>query len=271
MIGGMTASPASPAPDQPGSTFAARGRIVLDHAAIGVPDVPPLYPLVVGELGGWVTPEGDSAGYRGSNVHYANGMRLEILRPHRIEENDFLDRFLRANGPGPHHMTFRVPEIHAAIEAVEAAGFPILYQKTDNASWREAFLHPKIACGTVVQLAEYPDRDGTERRIDPVPQGPQSSFSWVELSTADPDRALKLFTLLGADVETVPGGADLTWPDTAGLRIRATDDASRPGKITRYVFTGVGADQAARLLGHDGESGEVWSDLVGTTLSIHRA
>lgn len=262
---------ASPTPDQPDSTFAARGRIVLDHAAVGVPDVTALYPLVVGDLGGWVTPEGDSAGYRGSNVHYANGMRLETLRPHRVEENDFLDRFLRASGPGPHHMTFRVPEIHAAIEKVEAAGFPILYQRTEDAGWREAFLHPKVACGTVVQLAEYPDRDGPKRRIDPVPHGPQSSFSWVELTTAEPDRALKLFELLGASARSVPDGTELTWPDTAGVRIRGTDDSSRPGKVTRYVFTGVGAEQAARLLGHDGDSGEVWSDLLGVTLAIHRA
>ena len=62
---------------------------------------------------------GDTPGFYSAQVRFANGMKVEGLEPRRVEENDFLARFLAASGPGPHHLTFKVPDIRAALAALE--------------------------------------------------------------------------------------------------------------------------------------------------------
>src|SRR6185503_4862643 len=107
-----------------------------------------------GDLGGaWVASMYDPGFYWGQ-LRFANGMTIELLEPADISENDFLRRFLDRNGPGPHHVTFKVADIVAALGQVEAAGYRPVSVNLDNPGWREAFLHPKDAPGIVVQLAQ---------------------------------------------------------------------------------------------------------------------
>ena len=50
--------------------------------------------------------------------------QLELIQP--MEGPSIYHEYLAAHGCGIHHLAFRVPEIGAAIAAMEAAGFPLL-------------------------------------------------------------------------------------------------------------------------------------------------
>ena len=71
-----------------------------------------------------------------------------------IEQNDFLARFVARHGAGPHHLTFKVPDLADALERVRGAGFHPVNIDISDPEWKEAFLMPREAHGTVVQLAE---------------------------------------------------------------------------------------------------------------------
>ena len=127
---------------------------VLDHIAVAVERHDDAYPRYVGDLGGQWRSRGYAIGFAPSQVEYGNGMRVEILEPHAPERNDFLRRFLDRHGAGPHHLTFKVFDIAKAIaRAEENAIHPVGVDLSDP-GWLEAFLHPKDACGIVVQLAQ---------------------------------------------------------------------------------------------------------------------
>src|SRR5680860_496722 len=129
----------------------------LDHVALATRDVTPILDLFVGELGGLVLFGGQGPGFRPMQVRLGDendGMTVEILEPWDTEHNDFLERFLTRNGEGPHHLTFKVPDLAAALDRVRTAGFQPVGVDVSDPDWKEAFLHPREAHGTVVQLAE---------------------------------------------------------------------------------------------------------------------
>ena len=96
--------------------------IDLDHVAIAMDDVALGWPRYRAELSGVWLGGGETPGFYCCQLQYANGMKLELLHPSRVDENDFLARFLVRSGPGPHHLTFKVPDLPAALEEVRATG-----------------------------------------------------------------------------------------------------------------------------------------------------
>lgn len=83
---------------------------------------------------------------------YPNGSKLEILEP--LGENSFLHKFLRERGPGVHHMTFKVSNIEKLAAHLKAQGYRVVGENYSNPHWKECFISPLSANGTVVQLAE---------------------------------------------------------------------------------------------------------------------
>ncbi len=126
----------------------------LDHLAVAAETWEELWPRYAGDLGGEWLAGGPEVGFKSAQLRYANGMKVEALAPEGWERNDFLRRFLDRRGPGPHHMTFKVPDIHAALQATEAAGYRPIGVNLADPHWKEAFLHPKDAPGVVIQLAQ---------------------------------------------------------------------------------------------------------------------
>ena len=123
------------------------GTIDLDHVAVASEHRRDAWARYRAELGGEWLGSGATIGFANNQLRYESGMNLEILRPHRVEENDFLRRFLDRSGPGPHHLTFKVADIHVAIDAVTAAGYPPVSVNLEFREWMEAFLHPKASHG----------------------------------------------------------------------------------------------------------------------------
>jgi catechol 2,3-dioxygenase-like lactoylglutathione lyase family enzyme len=226
---------------------------VLDHVAVAVERWDDAWPCLVGELGGrWVS-GGESIGFAPGQVEFANGMRVEVLAPAAVEQNDFLRRFLDSSGPGPHHLTFKVPDIAAALAEAGAAGFdPVGVDLTDP-TWKEAFLHPRQARGVVVQLAEAeggwqsPHPPGF-----PAPADPPSTLDHVAHAVADLDDGLDLFAGLLGGEERDRGddeGArwvELAWAGPGRIRVVAPTTSSSPvatvlggrrGRVHSLAFT----------------------------------
>lgn len=86
--------------------------------------------------------------------------RMELLQATR--DDSPVAKFIRRNGgPGVHHITFEVDDLEAAIAELTQRGGRIAYQHTyapgvtfEGCVWREAFIHPKEACGVLIHLAE---------------------------------------------------------------------------------------------------------------------
>jgi|SRR5687768_4627797 len=200
--------------------------IDLDHVAVAVEDRTVLWPRYAYELGGMWVSGGEATGFAAAQVRFANGMKLEVLEPWAVEQNDFLRRFLDRNGPGPHHLTFKVKDIVAALADAEAAGYhPVAVDLTFD-EWKEAFLHPKDAPGIVVQLAQ----SAQEWSSEPPPGFPQPQHGTATLlrvvhAVADLDSALELFTGLLAGTERDTGEnadgrwVELGWPGPGRLRL----------------------------------------------------
>jgi catechol 2,3-dioxygenase-like lactoylglutathione lyase family enzyme len=147
----------------------------LDHVAIAVERRADAWPRFLQDLGGRWHSHGPGIGFSFCQLEYANRMRVEILKPHGVENNDFLRRFLDRNGPGPHHLTFKVPDIEAAIAAAGASGSPPVAVNLTDPEWKEAFLHPKTALGTVVQLAQEAESPTGDWRTAPPAELPPST------------------------------------------------------------------------------------------------
>jgi len=205
---------------QGGSTDGAGGECVLDHVAFGVPEVDAVAPFLVGELGGCPYEGGPGLGFLWWQWSFAGGGRVEVISPHG-PPGGFLHRFLERQGPGVHHVTFKVPKLSAALERVGAHGLDVVGHDERNPGWKEAFLHPKQAHGIVVQLAEsYP---GLDAGVDPAcrfPDAPpapavQATLSSVVLSMHDPAAARRQWgDVLGGVPEASDGALRFRWPDS---------------------------------------------------------
>ena len=196
----------------------------LDHVAHAVPRWQDVWERYATELGAEWSSGGPGPGFAPGQVRFGNDARLEILMPNDPHLNDFLQRFLQSNGPGPHHLTFKVPNLTDAIDHCRAVGFePIGINRTDP-EWMEAFLHPKVASGVVVQLAEAPNAwsspppddypTARRQRRDGSGPVPPAALRRVVHAVADPERAADLFVgLLGADVAGTGEQPDHRWMD----------------------------------------------------------
>lgn len=128
----------------------------FDHVSVAVHDLRRPGPLP-GLLGGRFLNGGAerAAGFVWAQWRLPSG-KLEIVAP--LGDDSFLHDFLRRRGEGLHHVTLKVTDIHAAIDAARAIGVEVVQVDTSRATWKEAFVHPRSASGVLVQLAEFPDR-----------------------------------------------------------------------------------------------------------------
>ncbi|MSO37122.1 MAG: hypothetical protein EXQ69_02600 [Acidimicrobiia bacterium] len=225
----------------------------LDHVAIATFDANATLSTLVGDLGGTCVYGGDGYGFRWVQVRLGNvneGMTIEVIITWKPEVNDFLARFLERNGPAQHHITFKVSDLAATLERVATAGIKPVGVDLSNPRWREAFLVPREAHGTVVQLAEMPEDGWTmalaQAEESSQPQG--NPIWWDPLPVRNADRvtlrqavlvtpALQSATdffcgLLDGEVEeSGDDHTDLVWP--GGGRIRLEHRVNQAAGVDR--------------------------------------
>jgi hypothetical protein len=235
-------------------------RIDLDHVAHAVEAWPDGWPTYRTALGGeWAAADDeDGPGFRAQQLRFRNGMKVELLEPAAVGQNDFLRRFLDRNGPGAHHLTFKVGDIHQALAAAEEAGYRPVGVMLEYDDWKEAFLHPKDAPGVVVQLAESHDT----WESPPAPGFPETALARpatldrVTHAVADLDEGLRLFEglLRGERLEKgddeLGTWVELGWPGPGRVRlVRLHDDGwldGRAGRVHHLAFTVAGKDNGVR-------------------------
>lgn len=125
-------------------------RLDLDHVAVAVHSIRDALRLYCDALGGEYLMGGESDSWRWLQVRFPNGGKVELLEP--LGEG-FLSRFLEKRGEGLHHVTFKTDDLERAIEHVRSLGYELVDVDLEGEHWKEAFLRPSGAHGTLVQLA----------------------------------------------------------------------------------------------------------------------
>jgi methylmalonyl-CoA/ethylmalonyl-CoA epimerase len=130
------------------------GVETLDHTAIAVRDIRAALPLYRDLLGG--EPAGyerlTHKGFEWLTLRYPNGSHVELLSPSGAA--GFLHTFLEKHGEGVHHMTYIVRDVRLAVERARAAGLRVVDEDYREPRWQEAFISPRSAFGTIIQLAQ---------------------------------------------------------------------------------------------------------------------
>jgi len=215
------------------SDRAANGAYVLDHVAVAVADVRDVPSLVVGQLGGRPLAAGLGNEFSWWQWEFARGGVLEVLEPEG-PPGGFVERFLRARGPGIHHVTFKVPDLAMAAAKARSQGYEIVGYNDAQPSWKECFFHPRQALGTVVQLAEsHPELEPEGLHDFAFPDAPTEApqpvdVLGVRLSARSAERALHQWgAVLGGRCSETASGLCFHWPDSP-LRMFIEIDATAP-------------------------------------------
>ena len=123
-------------------------QLQLDHVAVAVRSIKSALPLYRDALGGEYLMGGDADGsWRWIQLRFPGG-KVELLEP--LGEG-FLSRFLDRYGEG----------LHVRGKCV---GSFVVDKSLDNPHWKEAFLRPSKAHGTLIQIAQsaLPDEQAKE-------------------------------------------------------------------------------------------------------------
>ena len=199
---------------------------VLDHIAIGTATLADGWELFGAALGGAWVYGGDSPGFWWGQLSFGTGPKVELITPTSGPDSAFLERFLTARGPGPHHLNFIVPDISVTVQEVRRLGIEPVGVNLENANWKEGFLHPRDAYGIVIQVAEQSGRPPELAPPADLPSpGPSCAFALVEHYVDDLPGAMRLFgdVLAGDVVSQHDSGsgpvAELSWENGARLRL----------------------------------------------------
>jgi methylmalonyl-CoA/ethylmalonyl-CoA epimerase len=240
---------------------------VLDHLAIGTPNLTDGWELFGGILGGsWVYGM-DSPGYWWGQLEFDAGPKVELLTPTGGPDAAFLERFLVGRGAGPHHFNFIVSDIRATLAAIRALGIEPVGVNLDNPHWQEAFLHPRNAHGIVIQVAQ---QAGTPRSDAPPAElpapGPPASFGLIEHHVADLAGATRLFTeaLDGRLAAEDGNAAELTWPGGKRIRLVREDGLPLGGSLHHVRFTRAGSGWS----GQDRERAGLLAKRLGVSVEL---
>ena len=202
---------------------------VLDHLAIGTAALTDGWELFGGLLGGTWAYGGDSPGFWFGQLKFAAGPKIELLTPTSGPDAAFLERFLAAHGPGPHHFNFIVTDIEATLARIRALGIEPVGVNLTNPNWQEAFVHPRDAYGIVIQVAQQDGSPPADGRPGDLPQpGPRTHLTEIEYGVGDLTGATRLFTdVLDGQLEASGDDtAELTW--AGGKRLRLVREGGLP-------------------------------------------
>ena len=127
----------------------------IDHVGIAVSDIDAALALYGDALGmplvhrETVTDQGVDAAL----LDVGDG-HIELLAP--LGPDTPVGKFLARNGPGLHHVAYRVDDVEAALEAARTAGLRLIDEtpRTGIRGSRVAFLHPAATGGVLTEIVQ---------------------------------------------------------------------------------------------------------------------
>ena len=130
-------------------------KVTLDHVGIAVTDLHAALAFYRDALGLEIEPPEEVASEQ-VRVHFApaGGAALELLEA--ASPDSPFARSVEKRGPGLHHITLRVEDIHAALERLKAHGARLIDEQPRPGAGGSlvAFVHPSSAQGVLVELVE---------------------------------------------------------------------------------------------------------------------
>jgi len=129
----------------------------LNHVAIVVPDLAAATALYRDTMGATVSEAVDQPDHGVTTVFIElPNTKIELLHP--LGNNSPVAAFLAKNpSGGMHHVCYEVDDIDAAVARVTAGGMRVLGDGKPRIGAHGkpvVFLHPKDACGTLVELEQ---------------------------------------------------------------------------------------------------------------------
>jgi methylmalonyl-CoA/ethylmalonyl-CoA epimerase len=163
----------------------------VDHVSIAVRDLRTAIPFYTETLGASFLFAGErhDQGFRWAQFRFPGGGKVELVTP--ASSGGFVERFLERRGEGVHHVTLKVPDIERALAHLEDRGVPLFNVSTDRPEWKEAFIHPRDANGTLIQLAQarMSDEDVARHHLEPHEPGSHRHLTLDDLLVKPPDKA----------------------------------------------------------------------------------
>lgn len=135
----------------------------LDHIAIATGDLDESLRFYEQALGLRATHVEDLED-RGIRVAFLpiGDTRIELIAP--LREGSEVSAFLAKRGGGIHHLAFRTDDVDADVEELKERGVRLAAEAAPGAhGCRVAFIHPKAAGGTLIELSTPPGGERGER------------------------------------------------------------------------------------------------------------
>jgi methylmalonyl-CoA/ethylmalonyl-CoA epimerase len=130
-------------------------KVTLDHIGIAVQDLAAALGFYRDALG--LDIEGtEEVGSQKVRAHFAavGGARLELLEA--TAPDSPIAKFVAKRGPGLHHITLRVEDIHAALDRLRSRGVRLIDEAPRPGAEHSliAFVHPASTGGVLVELKQ---------------------------------------------------------------------------------------------------------------------
>jgi len=132
----------------------------LDHVAFAVRDKERATIYLTNILGAKEVFDMEWGGFRFTTFLMGSGSMLELV--YADNPDSFVNRFIAKRGEGIHHLTFKVRDIEEMIEHLRTRGLSPFDINTSNDLWKECYIHPREAMGTLIQFAEFPEEEWTK-------------------------------------------------------------------------------------------------------------
>jgi methylmalonyl-CoA/ethylmalonyl-CoA epimerase len=130
-------------------------KVTLDHVGIAVADLSEALSFYRDALGLDVEAPEDVASQR-VRAHFisAGQSALELLEA--TADDSPIAKYVAKRGPGLHHITLRVDDIHAALARLKSRGVRLIDESPRPGAHGSlvAFIHPSSAHGVLVELKE---------------------------------------------------------------------------------------------------------------------
>jgi len=130
-------------------------KATLDHIGIAVANLDEALAFYRDALGLEIEPAEEVASQR-VRAHFVpvGGTALELLEG--TAPDSPISKFVEKRGPGLHHITLRVDDIHAALAALKARGARLIDETPRPGAHGAlvAFIHPSAAHGVLIELKQ---------------------------------------------------------------------------------------------------------------------
>ncbi len=127
----------------------------IDHVSIAVRDLEKARNFFLNVLGGkelFSAPVA-SQKFRWTTIELGTSCFIELIDS--LGEDGFVNRFLQTRGEGPHHITFQVDDIREICQILKEKGVSTFGLGEPFPRWKEVYIHPQHAFGTLIQFAEF--------------------------------------------------------------------------------------------------------------------